>query len=47
MGMPGAVNTSAAARVDRFWAKYPFAPLGSISCGTRARPFDTSSCDSL
>ena len=47
MGMPGAVNTMAAAKVERFWEYQPLASLGFTSCGTRALPFATSSCDSL
>ena len=45
--MPGAVNTMAAAKVERFWEYQPLGSLGFTSCGTRALPFATSSCDSL
>ena len=36
IGMPGAVKTIAAARVERFWAKKPSARRGAIASGKRA-----------
>ena len=47
MGIPGAVRTSAAPSVERFWEYQPVGSSASTSYGTRARPFATSSCDSV
>ena len=46
MGMPGAVNTSPQPRSSASGSTSPSAPRFT-SCGTRALPFATSSCDSL
>ena len=47
IGMPGAVNISAAPSVERFWAARCEGSPGAISCGRRALPFATSSWDSV
>ena len=49
IGMPGAVNTRAAPRVERFWESKLSARPGQISSGTRAwcALSATSSCDSV
>ena len=43
IGMPGAVNTSAAASVDRFCEAKLSALPGQICSGSRALPFEAAS----
>jgi len=47
IGIPGAVKTTAAPRVERFFEYQLSACAGQIISGTRCCPLESASCDSV